>query len=56
LHSYHLNATNEADVLARTELRQPGDWRAIVGKEHHDRLPSFTRKESAFRAGPDLNF
>ena len=52
VHSYHLNAANEADVLARADYGGPVT--AIVGKDTADRHPVSPREEPALRAGLDL--
>ena len=54
VHSYHLNAANEADVLARADYGGPVT--AIVGKDTADRHPVSPGEEPAFRAGLDLEF
>ena len=54
VHSYHLNAANEADVLARADYGGPVT--AIVAQGHRDRHPVPPGEEPAFRAGPDREF
>jgi hypothetical protein len=50
VHSYHLNASNEADVLARAGLRRAGDGDRRQG--HRDRHAVSPREEPAFSAWP----
>ena len=54
VHSYHLNAANEADVLARADYGGPVT--AIVCEGHRHRHPVSPGKEPAFWAGPDFEF
>src|SRR5258708_21171536 len=46
VHSYHLNATNEADVLIRADYGGPGP--AVVGEETPIRTPLPPPKNQAF--------
>ncbi len=54
VHSYHLNASNEADVLARADYGGPvtGDR----GQGHRDRHAVSPREEPALRPRSDLEF
>ena len=52
VHSYHLNASNEADVLAARRLRRAGDGDGRQG--HRDRHAIPPGKEPALRAGADF--
>ena len=52
VHSYHLNAANEADVLARADYGGPVT--AIVGKDTAIGTQFHPEKSQRFRAGADL--
>ncbi len=54
VHSYHLKAVNDADVLARADYGGPVT--AIVGKDTVDRHPVPSGKEPALRARLDFEF
>ena len=52
VHTYHLNATNEADVLCAGGLWRPVT--AIVGKDTRHRHATFIPRRASVRAGPDF--
>ena len=54
VHSYHLNATHEADVLARADYGGPVT--AIVGRDTAIGTQFHPGEEPAFRAGLDFQF
>src|SRR5262249_58122012 len=54
VHSYHLNAANEADVLARADYGGPGT--AVVGKDTPIGTPFYPAKSQRLGPAPIADF